>query len=535
MKLRSEQILQSGLKYTKELQITLDDDFNVADAKPDIDSIVREWGNVYVDAISVNDMSAQIKGTLDFALLYSGKSDTQGLIIPVKMTGDISFTEMINLPEDKGQGSLSCVGRIDDLTIKAINSRKVSVKAIATLIVSCYSEEWKEFGCQVEHDTDDEQHGMSVICTKDKKLIYTEMCVNLKDNLRIRKTISLPSGRANIGDVKWEDLSVRNLNSHMTDDGIIISGDLAAFIMYEPETELQKIQWYEGSTGFEEKLDISGCSEDMVSFVKYHAVSCSVEPKANYDGEMRDLNLELVLELDVKGYLDKEKYIIEDIYSPTRGISVKSEDVELSHLVTRNNSRCKVNSSVSINDSNMLQIINCTGTVQIDSVREEDSAIMVEGVLLAGIMYVTAVDNSPIRSVSESIPFSQKIAVNKGTSEVVTGLETSVENISAVMTGSGEILIKGSVAVDVVCFENVKTRAITECEYEDFDEEAYLKFPGIVGFMSDGKESLWTIAKNNHTTVEAVIGENANLSEHCDSDYIVPVREKLILIKEAAC
>ena len=40
MKLESEEIFQSGLRYTKELQITLDDDFNVPDSKPDIESVV---------------------------------------------------------------------------------------------------------------------------------------------------------------------------------------------------------------------------------------------------------------------------------------------------------------------------------------------------------------------------------------------------------------------------------------------------------------------------------------------------------------
>ena len=40
MKLESEEIFQSGLSYTKELQITLDDDFNVPDSKPDIESVV---------------------------------------------------------------------------------------------------------------------------------------------------------------------------------------------------------------------------------------------------------------------------------------------------------------------------------------------------------------------------------------------------------------------------------------------------------------------------------------------------------------
>ncbi len=528
MKLINEQILQSGLKYTKELQITLDDDFNVPDSKPDIDSIVKEWGNVYIDSAKVIDSSVQIRGNLDFALLYSGKSDIPGLIVPVKMTGGINFTENVNLPDEHSNGNLGCIARIDDLTIKSINSRKISVRAIVTLIVNCYSEEWKDFGCEIDNEHDNS------IQTKIRKLSYTEMCVNMKDNLRIRQNISLPAGHLNIGEVKWEDLSVRNINSYMTDEGMVVSGELVAFVMYEPDADSPKIQWYEGSASFEEKLDISGSSQDMICFVKYNTVSCNVEPKANYDGEIRDLGLELVLELDVKGFMDKEKDIIEDVYSPSRNISLESEDVTLSHLIMRNNSRCKVNSKVDVKDNNMMQIINSNATAQIDSINTEEDGITVEGVLIASVMYVTSVDSSPINSISDTIPFSHKISMNTGGTDTANNIEISVENINAVMTGNGEIEIKGTIAIDAVCFEHKTVRAVTKCEYEEFNQEEYLKFPCIVGYISNGRDNLWTVAKNNHTTVDIIKQENKNLPEHSESDYVIPVREKLLLIKAAS-
>ena len=524
MKLESEEIFQSGLRYTKELQITLDDDFNVPDSKPDIESVVKDWGNVYIDSVKVNDTSADVKGNLDFALLYSGKSSVPGEITPVKMTGGINFSETINLSEDGKQGNVSCVASIEDLTIKSINSRKISVRAIVTLTMSCFGEEWKSFGCNVDAVPEDN------VQVKEKKLSYTEMCVNLKDNLRVRQSLSLPQGKPNIGELLWEDLSVRNLNSRMTDEGLVITGDLTAFVMYQPDTEGQKVQWYEGGSAFEEKLDVSGASQDVISFVKYHTVSCNVEPKANYDGEMRDLNMEMVLELDVRGFLDKEKNILEDVYCPSRKVALNSEDVELSRLVIRNNSRCKVASRINVNDGSMLQIINCTGDAHIDYINVEDDGIMVEGVLIANVMYVTSIDSSPIRSVQETIPFSHKITMNVGT-ETHNSLEISLESISAVMTGSGEAEIKGTLSIDTICFEKQKVKAITDCQYEDFNQEEYLSFPEIVCYIANGKDSLWTVARDNHTTVDIIRQENKKLPEHCDYDYVVPAKEKLLILK----
>lgn len=48
MNLKHENIHEYVIKCTNTTQITLDDDFNVMDSKPDIDLIVKEWGMAVV-------------------------------------------------------------------------------------------------------------------------------------------------------------------------------------------------------------------------------------------------------------------------------------------------------------------------------------------------------------------------------------------------------------------------------------------------------------------------------------------------------
>jgi hypothetical protein len=524
MKLVSEQILQAQIVGTKEVQITLDDDFNVPDSKADIDSVVKEWGNVYIGSVKMGDGTAQVKGNLDFALLYQGKNGAYG-IAPVKLTGGIAFDDTINLPDEYQSGTVTCTARIDDLTVKAINSRKISVRAIVTLVVSCCREDWKELGCQVE-DNDE-----GTIQVKTQKLSYTQMCVNMRDNLRIRQGLPLPAGLPNIGEIKWEEMWLKNVTSHMTDEGLTLSGELSVFVMYEADVETPKLQWFEGNVSFEEKLELNAATQDMVCFVKYNTISCNVEPKANYDGEMRDLSLEMVLELDVKGYLDKEKDIIGDIYAPCGNVDVTLENIDFARLVMRNNSRCKVNSKINLKDNLLMQIIGCTAKAQADSVTAQEDGLAVEGVMLVDIMYVTTLDSAPLCSIREAVPFSHKIALGDGNEGADIQLDISVENVSAVMAGNGEVSVKGSIAVDVICFASNTITAVTKCDNATFNQEEYLKYPCIVGFIANGNDNLWTIAKNNHTTVDIIRQENKNLPENCDEEYVVPAREKLLLMK----
>ena len=139
MRLRTENIHEYRLKCNTVAQITLDDDFNVPDTKDDIELIVKEWGNVQTDSVKVNKDKATVDGELKFSLLYIGASSDSERMQPVKMTGKMSFSENVNLSGDCTGDYVTCQASIEDLSIKAINSRKISVKAIVTLKLICES------------------------------------------------------------------------------------------------------------------------------------------------------------------------------------------------------------------------------------------------------------------------------------------------------------------------------------------------------------------------------------------------------------
>ena len=59
-----------------------------------------------------------------------------------------------------------------------------------------------------------------------KDFEYVQADVNMKDNLRIKETVSVPNGKADIGSLVWDDVDVRNVNTRMTEDGLSVSGEL---------------------------------------------------------------------------------------------------------------------------------------------------------------------------------------------------------------------------------------------------------------------------------------------------------------------
>ena len=179
-----------------------------------------------------------------------------------------------------------------------------------------------------------------------------------------------------------------------------------------------------------------------------------------------------------------------------------------------------------------MQICSCSGTAQIDDITVEDDGLLVDGAILANLFYVTADDAVPMGGLKAVVPFSHKLQL-KTCENMDYTVNAYVEQLGAVMTGKDEIEIKGSVAIDAVCFENYELSVAEDCQIEDFDEKEYLKLPCIVGYISDGREMLWEIAKKFHTTVDQIRSDNSVLPDMCDEKYRPKKGEKLLLVKAA--
>ncbi len=529
MRINKENVHVNRVKCVNTLQITLDDDFNVPDNKEDIEAIVKEWGNVRVDSIKTTGSRADVSGCLDFALLYVGKGNSLEIKPPVvSMSGSMNYSDSVNLSEDGENGVVTCNAKLEDITIKAINSRKISVKALICITVTV--EEVVDVALGM--DLYDKEECDCVQCLR-KQINYTRMAVNLHDTLRIRENVSVGSGKPEIQKILWSDVTVHNVNSRLTDSGVDITGEITVFVMYATGDEKEPCAWYETNTGFEGKLDINGCSPDMISCIRYSLVSKNVEIKPDYNGENRELAVEMVLDLTVKAYEECEKDIIADLYSPVKNVKLTTALSDFKRLVIRNNSKCRAQERVKVADYiNILQICNCTGEAQIDDITQDSDGLNVDGAIIVNVFYITADDGVPMGSLRVAVPFSTKIMADIADGAEYT-VDVNIDQLSAAMSGSKEIEIKGSVMVDVIVFDNYSEHIVTDCAMEDYQEDEYLKMPCMVGYIASGEDTLWDIAKRYHTTIESIKRGNPLLNERTDSSTKIKKGEKLLLMKAA--
>ena len=504
-------------------QITLDDDYNVPDYRPDIVKVLKEKGELHFDEVKAAAGAAWLKGRLVFRVLYRSDQEN-GKISCLK--GEIPFQEKLNMDGVQEYDVIQASGEIEDLTIGVIHSRKISVRAVILLKTEEPREKEDELCVGIEADDGCEKRYRNTN-------ILQLLCMK-RDQCRQKSEITLPSSKPNVQEILWKSLEIRNLDTKMGQDGVKLSGEVLISVLYQEEEETDRVQWYETVIPLDCGVECdAGTEADIIYKVKARPASMELEVKPDYDGEERVLVLELVMNLDIRVWKEQEISMLEDIYSLKKEIIPVRTGVTLQHISVKNDSQCRLTEQMELAESQekILQICSCEGTVHLESTELTEQGVRAEGVLVTELLYITTDDQMPIGSAREIYPFEQLIEIPQQTArternkleelealerknKLQTELDCRISQLSAVMLDQDHVEIKAVIGLDLLAFEQEQIDNITDTREEPLDMEQLQKRPGLVGYIAKDGDSLWSIAKENHTTVEDILQDNHRTDEN---------------------
>ena len=100
--------------------------------------------------------------------------------------------------------------------------------------------------------------------------------------------------------------------------------------------------------------------------------------------------------------------------------------------------------------------------------------------------------------------------------------------MTLILNGSKQIVSNAITALTSIC----ALLFIDECECNKRENVDYSALPSMVGYISDGKCTVWDIAKKYDTTGDLMREENSTIQRLVDSD-IIPAGTKLLLVRKA--
>ncbi len=498
-------------------QMTLDDDYNIPDNMPDAGMIIQEKGSIEIGDVRVEAGRVKVKGTLNFSVLYMEEGPESGLH---SIQGQIPFEEMMNVEDAKDGDSLQLKWMLEDVSSALINSRKLSVKTIVTLELAV--EELFDVEVPVEVEDAD------TVQVKTSHLSTAGLAVRKKDTCRIKDEIILPANKPNIRQLLWQDVTMQGTELRLGEGEILVKGELLVFVLYEGEEENGKAYWLEQAIPFSSHVDVSGCQEGMLGNLGIMLAHSDLELKPDYDGELRVLNLDAVLELDIQIYEEEHLSMICDLYSPVRELELVTAPTTYESLLVCNASKCRVADRMKTGspEVQILQICHSRGEVKVDESTITADGLLVEGVISIQVLYVTSDDNHPFLCLKGIVPFEHLVEAPGIEKISIYYLQTSLDQLSVTMVNSGELEVKAAVLVNALVLNRISMQHISEVEERPLDMDAVKGLPGFLIYTAQPADTLWDIAKAYHTTVDWICQLN-----ELGTDQIRQ-GQKLLLVKQ---
>ena len=264
----------------------------------------------------------------------------------------------------------------------------------------------------------------------------------------------------------------------------------------------------------------------MIPFITVKLVHRDMELQPDSDGEMREISVDAVMELDIRLYEEEQVELLGDLYALDREAVPETGTVCFDTLAVRNQVKTKIQEKVQLTGrQRILQVCHSDGDVKIDEVQIKEDGIHMDGVLEIRLLYLTADDQAPVGAASEVLPFHLMAAADGLTQDVVYEIEPGISGLTAVMAGGDAVEVKAQITADVLVLKPVCEQTVLSVAEEPLDTERLKKMPGIIGYVVKPGDSLWKIARMFHTSVERIMELN-----HLSDSTIRP-GDRLILVK----
>lgn len=97
-------------------------------------------------------------------------------------------------------------------------------------------------------------------------------------------------------------MQLRDVDIRMMENKLSIRGSLFLFILYQAEEGSESLQYYDWEIPFTNELDCADSQENLIGNIAVMLGNHQAVIKPDIDGEPRDVEIEAVLELDLKAY-----------------------------------------------------------------------------------------------------------------------------------------------------------------------------------------------------------------------------------------
>ncbi len=481
-------ICENTFETTAEL--SLEADLNLPDYCPEIQRILKCCVIPHITSVQNSSGRVNVQGDAEVKLIYVGDN---GKLAAFEQNYPIQkFCENNNLSSE-----CAVTARIntDYVNCRAVNSRRVDVRAMLTFIFNAQKKREENILCTAEGS------GIQTIEERCNFASLTGVCEKM---FSLNEVIEIKKEQHSVSQILNVSSSATATEIKVINNKALLKGECRVKIYYIAENE-NSVENIEHSMPISQIIEMEGIDENSLTALKLTVCSSRALTKVDSSGEMKLIDISANISANMTAFEEKNVSFIKDTYST---------DYEM-QTVTKSFEMLNINDSFDTSFTNKVVLesigvsVDCIICVWCSDLKysflTKDKKCILNGSYTSNVIYKDS--EGKIDIIQKTVDFEYLIKTKEESERNICFGNVAITGCACNVLADSRLDFKTEIVISGIVLSSSITKYISNI---DISDSAVKKCDtsALTVYFSEKNEKIWDIARKYNTTVQAISDEN---------------------------
>ena len=490
--LNREALVASEIIYDGCQEQPVDLDISLPDYCPDIQRILK--CQVYPRIISrgITGDRLELEGNYVVKVFYL---DSVGMAVRCSESSN-SFSTTISLKQSADNAQIVAFTRVEYINCRATSPRRLDIHGAFSVCAKVI--------CQGETDVVSNIDGDGVEQQKNT-LAINKVVGFSQQQFSVDEILELGQGKPAADNIIRTDAFTSMQDFKIVANKLMIKGEVYMKFLYSSSEKDSSLEVMEYAIPFNQMLDCDGVTEDCMCDIKLSVVGIEAQIKNDYSGDKIFFDVQVKIYASAVAYRNSEITMVTDAYSKQYELNIASKQKNIDNLVQSVSDTYILKTTLTTEDVSVSKVMDIWNEMSTVAASLENGQIIYKGKISLCVLALNT-ENRPfyferMADFEYSRPYSGTTQNTRCSSDIC------VAGISYRITGSG-IDVKAELKLSANIYVQSSFKMITDVTADETKPRAQDKSAALSIYYADAGESLWNIAREYCTSVDAIKLEN---------------------------
>ena len=490
--LNHEALAASEVIYDGCQEQPVDLDISLPDYCPDIQRILKCQVYPRITSRNITGDRLELEGNYSVKILYL---DSGGLTVHCYENSQ-SFSAVIALKQSADNAQIFAFTRVEYINCRATSPRRLDIHGSFSACAKVTGQGESEVISNIDGEDVEEQKST---------LTLNKVVGFAQQQFTVEEVLELGQGKPPADNIIRSDAFAVLQDYTVVANKLMVKGEICIKFVYSSNDNEAAPEVMEYAVPFNEMLDCDGITENCIFNIQLNVVGMEAQIKNDYSGDQTYFDVQVKVFASAAAYQNSDITMVTDAYSKQFELNISSKQKNIDNVIEFISDTDIHKGSLALDDIPVSKIIDIWNEMSTVSADYSNAQINYKGKFNVCILALNT-EGKPVYF-ERLIDFDYARPYQAKDDNIKCSATMYVAGISYRITGSG-IDLKAELRLSAGVYSQYSLKVITDVSADETKPRAQDKSAALSIYYADAGESLWNIAREYCTSVNAIKLEN---------------------------